>query len=227
MHIGIIGAMDEEIELIKQRIEGLTEDQYLGYTFYNGVYGQHTVSLVKSGIGKVNAAIVTTLLLGHYPVDFVVNTGTAGAISGDLEIGDVVIGSEVTFHDVDVTAFGYEQGQMAGMPVLYHSQDELINLAEASIRNNQVHKGMIVTGDEFVSNLERIKEIQHNYPLALVCEMESAAIAQTAYAFDIPCLIIRSVSDTADDEASIDFDEFVHLASRQSAGFLLQFIESI
>lgn len=227
MHIGIIGAMDEEIELIKHQIKGLTEEQYLGYTFYNGVYDQHTVTLVKSGIGKVNAAIVTTLLLSHYPIDFVVNTGTAGAISGDLEIGDVVIGSEVTFHDVDVTAFGYEQGQMAGMPILYRSQDELINLAESIISYNTVHKGMIVTGDEFVSNLERIKEIQHNYPLALVCEMESASIAQTAYAFDIPCLIIRSVSDTADDEASIDFDEFVHLASRQSAEFLLNFIESI
>lgn len=227
MHIGIIGAMVEEIELIKQQIEGLTEEQYLGYTFYKGVYDRHTVTLVKSGIGKVNAAIVTTLLMSHYPVDFVVNTGTAGAISGDLEIGDVVIGSEVTFHDVDVTAFGYEQGQMAGMPILYHSQEELVNLAEAIISYNRVHKGMIVTGDEFVSNLERIKEIQHNYPLALVCEMESAAIAQTAYAFDIPCLIIRSVSDTADDEASIDFNAFSHLASRESADFLLKLIESI
>lgn len=227
MHIGIIGAMDEEIELIKQRIKGLTEDHYLGYTFYKGVYDKHKVTLVKSGIGKVNASIVTTLLLSQYPIDFVVNTGTAGAISGDLEIGDVVIGSEVTFHDVDVTAFGYEQGQMAGMPILYHSQDELINLAEETNSYNRVHKGMIVTGDEFVSSLERIKEIQHNYPLALVCEMESASIAQTAYAFDIPCLIIRSVSDTADDEASIDFNAFSHLASQESADFVLNFIERI
>ena len=166
-----------------------------GYTFYQGQLSGQDVVLVQSGIGKVNAAMTVTLLKQLFDVDLVINTGSAGALGHGLKVGDVVVADQLRHHDADVTAFGYQIGQMAGMPVAYetHSSQQA--------------------------------PIKANFPEALACEMESAAIAQAAYVLKTPCVVIRAISDSADDQANISFDEFILLAGKESASLVMELLE--
>lgn len=230
MSIGIIGAMKQEVELIK----GMMTSGYQVWSshkvaYYAGMIDGQSVVLVESGIGKVNASQVATYLINKMGCSLVINTGSAGALYEGLNIGDVVIGDPLTYHDVDVTAFGYELGQMAGMPVNYRSDEGLVSLAqdEASKLGLPVHKGLILSGDRFVSTQELKQELKGKFSGALACDMESAAIAQVCYNHNKPCLIIRSISDTADERASVNFDEFLGLASTNSAQLVLEIIKKI
>lgn len=226
MRIGIIGAMAEEIAQLKKSMTIEETVNYYGSDFYQGYLNGVAIVLVESGIGKVNATISTTLLIEHFKVTAIINTGTAGAVDPALSVGDVVIANYLIHHDVDVTGFGYKPGQMAGMPEGYFPDSSLMHLAQKAIRRQNIEPilGLIVSGDEFVNSIERLEQIRETFPKARACEMESAAIAQTAYTMNVPFVIIRAISDSADHDAAITFDEFVITAGRKSAEMVTELI---
>ncbi|WP_028125226.1 5'-methylthioadenosine/adenosylhomocysteine nucleosidase [Eremococcus coleocola] len=217
--IGIIGAMVEEIIRLKEAMAEIEIIELANKTFYKGKLAGKTIVLVESGIGKVNAALVTTLLLNHFPINLLINTGTAGSLDPAVKLGDVVIAHSLTYHDVDVTGFGYERGQMAGMPSLYYPDSQLIRLSQAVVRGMGIEPivGQIVSGDQFINSIEKTQEIRASFPRARACEMESTAIAQVAQVLEVPFVIIRAISDNADHYASVSFDDFVLEAGAKSA----------
>lgn len=227
MKIGIIGAMAQEVEILQAALSDKKTWTQAGATFYQGMIEDQEVIVVESGIGKVLASITTSLLIQKYAVDVVINTGSAGGIGKGLAVGDVVLSSQLAYHDVDVTGFGYEYGQLpAGMPLYYDADETLIKAFEvaADKANLATKTGLIVTGDTFVNSSEKVQTILSHFPQALACEMEGAAIAQTARQFGIPFIIIRAMSDTAEEEATQSFDEFIIQAGRRSAEMVLAYI---
>lgn len=226
MKIGIIGAMEEEIKLLREQMTDPLSFEKAGALFISGGIGRHEVIVVRSGIGKVLSSITTTILIHEYHVNMVINTGSAGGIGQGLQVGDIVIADKLAYHDADVTGFGYKMGQLPGMPLYFESsaylKAEMTRAAEAT--KQHVHTGLIVTGDSFVDDPAKIKKILEYFPNALACEMEGAAIAQTAHQFKIPFLIVRAMSDTADHQATKSFDDFIEEAGKRSAEMVLEFV---
>ena len=220
MKIGIIAAMPEELVYLLQHLEEAEEEKVLDNSYHTGKIGTVELVLVESGIGKVMSAMSVAILADHFQVDAVINTGS---------VGDVVIAEKLAYHDVDVTAFGYEYGQMAQQPLYFESDKKFINLIQESLSklNQKWHLGLIATGDSFIAGEGKIAEIKGHFPQVLAVEMEGAAIAQAAHALNLPFLVIRAMSDNANHEASISFDEFIVEAGRRSAKALLTLLESI
>jgi adenosylhomocysteine nucleosidase len=230
MRIGIIGAMEEEVVLLREQLTELKKNELAGCEFYTGYLNDQEVVLLKSGIGKVNAAIGTTLMIQLYKPDVILNTGSAGGFHTDLNVGDVVISTEVRHHDVDATIFGYEYGQVPQMPANYLPDQTLVEAAEkasTSVENIQVAKGLIASGDSFMSDHERVEDIRAKFPALYAAEMEAAAIAQTCYQFDVPFVIIRSLSDIAGKDARVSYDQFLKTASKNSAELVQKIVEEL
>lgn len=229
MKIGILVAMEEEIKRLTEEITDETITTIANQTFYDGLLHNKPVTIVRSGIGKVNASIATTLLIQEFKVDGVINTGSAGGIGEGLTIGDLVISTELAYNDTDNRIFGYTFGQIPQMPARFYSDRSLQAMIEKAAKNVKwpVQSGLIVTGDSFISSEEEISRIKEFFPEVLVTEMEGAAVAQTCLQFDVPCAVIRAVSDTADEEAEVSFDEFVVLAGKHSAELVMALIEEI
>ncbi|WP_432473687.1 5'-methylthioadenosine/S-adenosylhomocysteine nucleosidase [Amphritea sp. HPY] len=230
LKIGIIGAMDEEVELLKETLEEREDHLIAGYSLYTGKMHGVEVVLLKSGIGKVNAAIGTTLLLQEFQPTCVINTGSAGGFAEELEVGDVVISSEVRHHDVDVTIFGYEPGQVPGLPAGFTPDSYLADIAERCISRMEGMKtvqGLIATGDSFMNCPERVAKTRENFPTMKAVEMEAAAIAQTCHQFDIPFIVIRALSDIAGKESDQSFEEFLVVAAKHSAEMVMTMVQSI
>lgn len=229
MKIGIIAAMPEELVYLIQHLENAQEEAVLGNKYHTGKIGAVELVLVESGIGKVMAAMSVAILTDHFKVDAVINTGSAGALAEGISVGDVVIAEKLAYHDVDVTAFGYEYGQMAQQPLYFESDKEFVTLIQESLSklDQNWHLGLIATGDSFVAGDDKIKAIKEHFPQVLAVEMEGAAIAQAAHALELPFLVVRAMSDNANHEASISFDEFIVEAGRRSAQALLTLLESI
>lgn len=227
MKIGVICAMPQEIAALIAHLENKTQHTTAGVKIYEGTIGQHELILCQSGIGKVQAALTATLLAQIPGIDAIINTGSAGGIGQDLKIGEVVVSTEVAFTDVDVTASGYPMGQMPGQPQKFTADETLAEkiVAAAQASDLQVTTGLIVSGDQFVSSEARIKEILGLYPTALANEMEGAAIGQVAHQFKVPFVVIRALSDTADSNAAVNFDDFIEAAGKQSARMLLNFLK--
>ncbi|GCF93241.1 5'-methylthioadenosine/S-adenosylhomocysteine nucleosidase [Enterococcus florum] len=228
MKIGIIGAMDQEIKMLREQLEAPLSWERAGALFISGSMGRHEVIVVRSGIGKVAASLTTSLLIQQYGVNMVINTGSAGGIGDGLHVGDVVISEKLAYFDVDATGFGYHPGQLpGGMPLYFEASRYLVDtMAKAAERTDQpIKKGLIVTGDSFIDDPEKIRSILTNFPEALACEMEGAAIAQTAQQFDIPFLVVRAISDTADHQATQSFDEFIDDAGKRSAEMVMEFVK--
>ena len=226
MKYGIICAMEEEIKSLVAQLEDKKQDTIGGIDFYSGTINGKEVVLTRSGIGKVQAGVTTGLLIANYKVDAVINSGSAGGIGEGLHVGDVVL-STGAYHDADATAFGYKPGQLPQQPQIYTADKDLLEaISKATKESNLVAKeGLIVTGDQFVSSSEKIAAIKEIYPEALSCEMEGAAIAQVAYQFSVPFLIIRAMSDVGDEDAGQSFDEFIIEAGKKSANMILNFLK--
>lgn len=229
MRIGIIGAMEEEIDLLKQEIDEPKETVIAGCEFYEGRLRGVDVILVKSGIGKVNAAISTTLLNQLFYPDFIINTGSAGGFHQDLSVGDIVVSTQVRYNDVDATVFGYEFGQVPRMPSFYEPSELLIESAlecaeEIGVRSVQ---GLIVSGDSFISSEVQVDMIRKRFNDPYASEMEACAIAQTAYQFQCPFVIIRALSDIAGQDAKVSYDQFLETASVNSANMVLLMLEDL
>ncbi|WP_026676387.1 5'-methylthioadenosine/S-adenosylhomocysteine nucleosidase [Fictibacillus gelatini] len=230
MRIGIIGAMEEEVIILRDQLQNKEERQLAGCEFYAGQINGIDIVLLKSGIGKVNAAIGTTLLIQLYRPDYIINTGSAGGFHKELNVGDVVISTEVRHHDVDATIFGYEYGQVPQMPAYYKPDRLLIDIAKKSgekVSGIQVVKGLIASGDSFMSDHERVEFIRTKFNDLYAAEMEAAAIAQVCYQFNLPFVIIRSLSDIAGVDARLSYDQFLETASKHSAELVLLMIEEL
>lgn len=229
MKIGIIAAMPEELAYLLQHLEDAREEKVLGNSYHTGKVGSVELVLVESGIGKVMSAMSVAILADHFQVDTVINTGSAGAVANEIAVGDVVIADKLAYHDVDVTAFGYDYGQMARQPLYFESDKKFISLIQESLSklDQTWHLGLIATGDSFVAGEDKIKVIKEHFPQVLAVEMEGAAIAQAAHALNLPFLVVRAMSDNANHEASVSFDEFIVEAGRRSAQALMTLLQSI
>ena len=205
--IGIIGAMDCEVSALKQKLENLEEIKHGNLQINLGTFYGHKIVLVKSGIGKVNAALCTQYIIDKFNPDYIINTGIAGGIAENLKVGEIVVGEKLVQYDFDVTAFGYAKGYLctgieSDKPTYFNSDEGLMaKLERISDEKVKIHKGIIASGDSFISDLERKKEI-HNLFNATAVEMEGCAIAQTSNANNIPFVVIRAISDLADNNAT-------------------------
>lgn len=217
--IGIIGAMEEEVEILKSSIENRETIQIAHVIFYKGNIEDKQVVLAQSGIGKVNAAITATLLINEFKPDLIINTGSAGSVDSELNIGDIIISNKVYYHDVNATAFGYKLGQLPSMPEFYETDSKLIDLAKSSIEQLDLNGivGEVATGDSFIGSIDQRKVIKSNFPTASVVEMEAGAIAQTCYQYNVPIIVTRAVSDLADKESDVTFEEFLKVACVNSS----------
>lgn len=210
--LGIIGAMDEEVIKLKEVMEDVKITRKASMDFYKGTMSGKEVVVVRSGIGKVNAGICTQILVDEYNVDAVINTGIAGSLNPAIDIGDIVLSTDALQHDVDATGFGYDLGVIPRMDTSTFLADEnLKKLAKTSCEkvnpDIKVFEGRIVSGDQFISDRDKKKYIVDNFK-GYCTEMEGAAIAQAAYLNDVPFLIIRAISDKADDSATVDYPTF-------------------
>ncbi|WP_077065087.1 5'-methylthioadenosine/S-adenosylhomocysteine nucleosidase [Gracilibacillus massiliensis] len=227
--IGIIGAMDEEVELLKAKIDIKETTRIANSDFYVGNLEGKEVVLLKSGIGKVNAAIATTILFERYQPEFIINTGSAGGFHEDLEVGDLVISTEVVHHDVDVTAFDYKYGQVPGLPPTYQADPILIEkamLAAKQLEGIEAMKGLISTGDAFMQEEAKVDFVRGKFPEMIAAEMEAAAIAQVCYQYSRPFVIIRALSDIAGKDSSVSFDAFLEKAAENAANLIIDVVKN-
>ena len=217
--LGIIGAMELEVETLQKQLQDAKTTQKAGSTFYEGILEGMPVVIVQCGIGTVNAALCVQVLCDCFGVTSVVNTGIAGSLCADLDIGDLVISRDAMYHDFDCCAFGYPVGKVPGMPVTFEADPALMELARAAAeRVNPGHTklGRVASGDQFVCEKAK-KEHIIAVTQALCTEMEGAAIAHAAYRNEIPFVIIRAISDKADDSAEMDYPTFEAIAANRCA----------
>ncbi|AUD13718.1 MULTISPECIES: 5'-methylthioadenosine/S-adenosylhomocysteine nucleosidase [Planococcus] len=230
MRIGVIGAMEEEVELLRNQLANTSVREIANSEFTTGTYKGQELILLKSGIGKVNAAMTTTILMQEFKPDLVLNIGSAGGFDEELEVGAVVISDEVRHHDVDATVFGYELGQVPQMPAAYIANKELIELAVQAVDEIGEHQhavGLIATGDSFMSDPERVALVKQQFPEMKAAEMEAAAVAQVCFQYDTAFVVIRALSDIAGKESSVSFDEFLPVAAKHSTEIVLRVIEKM
>lgn len=227
--IGIIGAMEEEIEILKSQMVELEEIKIAHTVFYKGLLNGKEIILTQSGIGKVNVAISTALLINEFKPAYIINTGSAGALQPGLSLGDVVISSEVAYHDADARAFGYEIGQIPGMPATYKADQELFKKVDKVLKSLSQNgkEGLIVSGDSFIGTSAQRQTILASFPHALAAEMEAAAIAQTCFQFNTPFIITRAISDLADEEAGMTFETFLKVASQSSSKMVSELVKEL
>ena len=217
--IGIIGAMTVEVETLKEHMQGFTESRRTGMTFYEGTLEGIQAVVVQCGVGKVNAALCVQILCDCYGVTHVVNTGIAGSLCAELDIGDLVVSRDAMYHDFTCSAFGYPDGQVPGMPLVYDADEKLMAYAFAAaeqINPGHTKVGRVASGDQFVSEKAR-KEKIIALTGALCTEMEGAAIAHAAYRNGVPFVILRAISDKADDSADMDYPTFEKIAAHRCA----------
>lgn len=229
--IGIIGAMDEEVAKVKEQMTNVEIKTAAGMDFYKGIMGKKEVVVVRSGIGKVNAAICSQILADQYHVTAIINTGIAGSLKNEINIGDVVLSTDALHHDMDAAGFGYEPGQIPRMEVFSFAADQhLLEVAKAccerAVPEIGVHMGRVVSGDQFISDKAKKQWLSDTFA-GYCTEMEGAAIAQAAYLNNIPFLIIRAISDKADDSAEMDYSEFEAAAICHSVKLLTAMIEEL
>jgi adenosylhomocysteine nucleosidase len=229
--IGIIGAMDEEVDILKEIMEIQETVQKSGLKFYIGRLEDKDVVLVRCGIGKVNAALCTQILLSEFNVNTVVNTGVAGALHNELGVYDIVISTDAMYHDFDTTVFGTKIGEIPRMDTsIFKADEKLIDAAYESsieeVRSHKVVKGRVVTGDIFISSKE-LKDKLVNELGAYCGEMEGAAIAHVCHVNEVPFVVIRAMSDKADGSADVTYEEFVQEAAHNSKDIVLNMLRHI
>lgn len=226
--IGIIGAMEEEVEALRAKLEHPKKMTRASMDFYSGVLEGREAVIVRSGIGKVNAGICTQILADVFHVDAVINTGIAGSLAAQIDIGDIVVSTDTVQHDMDATGFGYDLGVIPRMETSCFEADKaLVEAAVAACREAvpeiKVFTGRIVSGDQFVSDRETKDRIAKVFG-GMCTEMEGAAIAQAAWLNGIPFVIIRAISDKADDSATMDYPAFERQAIAHSVALVRNFV---
>lgn len=230
----IIGAMDCEIQKLKELMQNIEQINHNELTIFVGTINGYKIILSQSGVGKVNAALNTQYIIDKYSPNYIINTGVAGGIKTNLKVGDIVIGETLLQHDFDVTALGYARGYMCNgiepnKPTLFYSDKDLIVRFEEALKTlpndlTSLHKGIIATGDTFVSSSEKKQELAKVFNATAV-EMEACAIAQTANKNKVPCLIIRAISDLADGSAPISLAQVETKMAEFAASTIAKLLE--
>ena len=229
--LGIIGAMEVEVKELREMMENQQAQTVAGMTFYQGTIKGKEVVVVRSGIGKVNAGICSQILVDRYNVEGIINTGIAGSLKNEINIGDIVLATVAVQHDVDATGFGYPIGEIPQMGIKEFPADEKLRALaeECSKKANpdiQVFCGRVASGDQFISSKEKKNWISENFD-AYCTEMEGAAIAQAAYLNNIPYLVVRAISDKADDSANMDYSVFEAKAVENSVRLMAAMLEAM
>ena len=229
MKIGIIVAMEKEFVQLKTLLDEPRAEKHHGRHYILGHINNNEMIMMQCGIGKVNAALCTQLLILNFKVSKIINTGIAGAVGEGLSIYDFVVSTEALYHDFDTTFFGYKPGQVPGMPEAFTADPALVDAAMTAFEQTDFHdlkivKGRIASGDQFISGGERKAFIINTFQPQCV-EMEGCAIAQACYANKVPFVIIRCMSDTADDSVKETYSE--ETAAKLSSNFLLEVIKQI
>lgn len=227
--IAIIAAMQPELDYLLEQLDNRQDSQAGAVHFHRGEIKGVPVILALSGIGKVNAALTTAVIIERFTPDYVINTGSAGGLKAGIQIGDVVVGCEIAHHDVDVTVFGYVPGQVPQLPARFNANQYLADAARKAAHvftGAEIYTGLIVSGDQFVGTAEQNRLIKEKFSDVVAVEMEAAAIAQTCYQLNIPFVIIRAISDNGDANASVSFDQFLQQAAGNSAQMVINLITS-
>lgn len=229
--IGIIGAMEVEVAILKEKMEDVRIIKKASMDFYEGILAGKKVVVVRSGIGKVNAGICAQILADVFSVDAIINTGIAGSLNKNINIGDIVLSTDVVQHDMDATGFGYRNGQIPQMPVFFFNADDNLRRLAAEVCKEvnpdiQVFEGRIASGDQFVCDQDVKNRIVSEFS-AYATEMEGAAIGQAAYLNEIPFLVVRAISDKADGSAQMDYSEFEKAAVDHSVRLTLNMLARI
>lgn len=212
--------MDREVALFIKNLEQMSVMTKASMTFYSGVLYGKKVAVVKCGVGKVNAAVCTQILIDNYKPEIVICTGVAGALRDDMNFGDTVVSSDVVQYDVDATSFGHELGEIPNLGIkFFKSCPELIDMAvkihENSFKESKVFVGRVLTGDQFVCSKQKAGFLRQTFD-GFCVEMEGGSIGQVCYLNDTPFLIIRSISDRADGTATGDYTIFADETARKS-----------
>ncbi len=220
MKLGIIGAMDVEVTVLKEKMQNVTTTQLAGSAYFEGTLESLPAVVVQCGVGKVNAALCAQILVNVYGVTHIVNTGIAGSLDAGLDIGDLVISDDAIYHDFDLHFWGRPIGQVPGMDVTAFPADPLLRqyaFAAAEVENpGHTRVGRIASGDQFICSKAQKEQIIADTG-AICAEMEGAAIAHTAYRNGVPFVIVRAISDKADDSAEMDYPTFEAVAARRCA----------
>lgn len=221
--LGIIGAMEIEVEKIREQIADGKMISRAGMEFYTGKWYNKDVTVVRSGIGKVNAGICTQILVDLFQADAIINTGIAGSLKNEINIGDIVLSTDALQHDVDAGGFGYAPGVIPQMKESVFQADKgLIELAkkcQKACPDISFFEGRVISGDQFISDKKKKEQLARDFQ-GFCTEMEGAAIAQAAYLNQIPFLIVRAISDKADDSATMDYPAFEAMAVENSVRLL-------
>ena len=227
-YIGIIAAMNEEVEALKKIMTDISIKKIYELQFITGKINEKEVVLVKCGVGKVNASRTTQILLNNFDIEYVINVGTAGSLNENIEIGDIVIGEKLVQHDFDVTAAGREKGYITDVGKYFYSDKKLIEETKQTIKkmneNFNTFIGIIATGDIFVQDIKVKDTIKREFD-ADCAEMEGAAIAQVCMLDNIPFIVIRSISDKPNGNNAIDFERYLELACERYTKFIDIFLK--
>ena len=230
--IGILGAMESEVKFLCKALQNPETTVINNTSFVKGTIDDKTVVVAKCGVGKVNAALCAQLMILKMGATKLINTGIAGALGGNLQIFDFVISSKAVYHDFDTTAFGYKNGQVTGMPEFYEADASLVAQIEKSFKKvliSQIHSlkvGLIASGDQFICKKEQKDFIKSTFD-PLCVEMEGAAIAQTCFLNKVPFVIIRCLSDMADETVQSTYAFNEDVAAQKSAEFVMQVIKDL
>jgi adenosylhomocysteine/aminodeoxyfutalosine nucleosidase len=226
--IAIMGAMPEEIEPLLKYFDNVQVQEYAQNKYYLATYKDKQIVVAYSKIGKVFSTLTATTMIEHFGCDMLLFSGVAGGINPKLKIGDLIVANKLCQHDLDITAFGHPFGYVPEGSVYVSTSQKLTNIAldVAKQNNMSIMQGVIATGDQFVANNERKQFIQDTFQ-ADALEMEGASVAVVCDALDVPCLILRAISDVANMDAGFDFDEFLQTSAKNSADFLVKILDKI
>jgi len=232
--VGVIAAMPEEIRHLRTALQEESQATHAGIDFYAGHLpfdaGQQTpVVLAQSGIGKVNAALTTQLMIDRYGVNLIINTGSAGGLADKQCIGDFVLANRLCHHDIDVTLLGLLPGELPGLPRYYPVKPRYVKLLDTLAREQGIphHIGTIATGESFIYKPEQVAYIKRHFDQVVACEMEAAAVAQVAFLNRVDAVVIRGLSDIAGHQAEVNFEKYLDLASRRSSQLVSAFVARV
>lgn len=225
--IGIIGAMDEEVSALLNKIDNVQVEEIDRFKYFVGTIDGKDVVLTKSGVGKTLSAMVTTALVLNYDIDMLINIGSAGALQRDISVSDVIVSTRVAVSDFDISAFGYKQS-FEEARYTFMADERLVNILK-ELELNNVHYGDMVSSDSFISTKDQVEKILVNFDSALCADMEAASIAMVLEQFKIPFIIVRSISDNivSTEDNTIEFEEYLKVASKNSAFITRKLIEAL
>jgi len=228
MAIAILGAMAEEVEPLLERVENIVRVDYADNTYYKAKYKGKDIVIAYSKIGCAFSTLTATILIEHFKCDKLLFSGVAGAINESLKIGDLTYATKLCKHDLDITAFGHEPGFVPEGKVFIYPDNDLVEIAKdvANSKDIKLQGGVIATGDQFINCGDKKEWIKNTFNADAI-EMEGYSVALVCDALNVPFFILRAISDSADMDASFDFDEFLEKSAKVSADFILSMIEKI